>query len=75
MYRRLLKFGAYANPIVKKIVDESSGIMGLPDERIVPMHGCDHKTICRFESETSSGYQSILGVLQGWADVAKESQS
>jgi hypothetical protein len=59
----------------KKIVDEDSGIIGFPEERIVPMHGCDHRTICRFEAETSNGYKSILGVLQDWADAAKEGQS
>jgi hypothetical protein len=48
--------------------------MGIPGERIVPMHGCDHSTVCRFEGEASFGYQSILQVLQDWADEAKESQ-
>jgi len=49
--------------------------MGIPGERIVPMHGCDHSTICRFDGDSSFGYQSIFEVLQDWAEEAKESQS
>jgi hypothetical protein len=33
-------------------------------ERIVPMRGCDHKSICRFAAGTREGYKTILNVLQ-----------
>lgn len=39
------------------------------------MHGCDHRTICRFEGDTSNGYKIILGVLMDVAEETKESQS
>jgi hypothetical protein len=48
--------------------------MGIPGERIVPMHGCNHTTVCKFEDETNFGYQSIFEVLRDWAEEAKESQ-
>ncbi|KFY63222.1 hypothetical protein V496_04071 [Pseudogymnoascus sp. VKM F-4515 (FW-2607)] len=35
-------------PAKVRVVDEISGVMDIARERIVPMHGCNHKTICRF---------------------------
>lgn len=46
--------------------------MGIPGERIVPMLGCNHTTVCRFEGESSFGYQSIFGVLQDWAKETRQ---
>ena len=45
--------------------------MDIAGERIVPMPDCDHKSICRFGAETSTGYKTILGVLQDWAEPSK----
>ena len=51
---------------MKKVVDDISGIMDIADERIVPMHGCDHRSICRFTGQSSESYKNILSVLQDW---------
>ena len=32
------------------------------------MQGYDHRSICRFASESSEGYKLILDVLMIWAD-------
>ena len=42
--------------------------MDIAFERIVPMHGCDHRNICRFSGGNSNGYQTILNVLQDWIE-------
>lgn len=52
----------------RQIVDDSSGVMGVADERIVPMPGCDHRSVCRFAGESSGGYKSIIGVLPDWVE-------
>jgi hypothetical protein len=54
-------------------VDEHSGIMDIPGERIVPMQNYDHRTMCRFQDESSNGYKIISGILHEWADEALES--
>ena len=42
--------------------------MDIPGERIVPMQGCDHRSICRFAGESSEGYKAIMSVLLEWAE-------
>jgi hypothetical protein len=37
--------------------------MGCEGEIIVPMDGCDHRTVCRFPNE-SSGCKLVLGHIQ-----------
>ncbi|KFZ03150.1 hypothetical protein V502_11189 [Pseudogymnoascus sp. VKM F-4520 (FW-2644)] len=59
-------------PANKLIVDGFSGIMGVPRERIVPMQGCDHRTICRFPGTYSKGYKAVLGILQEWVSHFNE---
>jgi protein SERAC1 len=49
-----------------KVVDDTSGIMNIPNERIVPMQGCDHRNICRFSSKHSESYKRVSNVLQDW---------
>jgi hypothetical protein len=44
-------------------------LLDIPGELILPMLNCDHKRICRFNSETSSRYKMVWGVLQEWADT------
>ena len=51
-----------------KVVDDTSGIMNISNERIVPMHGCDHRSICRFASKPSKSYKSVSNILQDWVD-------
>jgi hypothetical protein len=58
----------------EQIVDDISGIMDIAGERIIPMPNCDHRSICRFNDETSGNYKSVLGVLQDWADETKKGQ-
>lgn len=50
------------------MVDDISGVMDIAGKRIVPMQGCDHRSICRFASESSEGYKAILNVLLEWAE-------
>ena len=38
--------------------------MGHDGEVLIEMPGCDHQSICRFESEESMPYQRVLGILQ-----------
>ena len=51
-----------------KIVDDTSGIMNISNERIVPMQGCDHRSICRFAGKHSESYKRVSNVLQDWVD-------
>ena len=54
--------------IYGKIVDDTSGIMNIPNERIVPMQGCDHRSICRFSGKQSESYKRVFNVLHDWVD-------
>lgn len=46
--------------------------MDVARERIVPMHGCDHRSVCRFSGRDSEGYKIVLGVLQDWVNDINE---
>ena len=48
--------------------------MDIPGERIVPMLGYNHRTICRFKNKDIGGYQMILGVLLDWIEELSHSQ-
>ena len=48
--------------------------MDIAGERIIPMQGCDHRTICRFTGATSEGYKTILNVLQDWVEELNQRQ-
>ncbi|KAF7914114.1 uncharacterized protein EAF01_000520 [Botrytis porri] len=52
------------------VVDEESAQLHIPDERVVKMHGCDHRNICRFTGPESSSYKSVWGILKVYADEA-----
>jgi hypothetical protein len=62
-------FRMFANQFALKTVSPESAIMGHAGEVPIEMPGCNHKTICRFESENSMPYQRVLGILQ---EVAEE---
>lgn len=47
--------------------------MNVPEEVIIPMFGCDHSSICKFEGAHKFGYKQILIVLQDWLDELKKS--
>jgi hypothetical protein len=64
-----------ANSCRSQIVDKHTGVMNIDGELIVPMDGCDHTTVCRFENASSDGYKSILDVLVRYTAQARESQS
>ncbi|KAN0101984.1 Ankyrin repeat-containing domain protein [Hyaloscypha variabilis] len=55
-------------PAKSLIVERSSALMNVPDEIILPMHDCDHSSICRFDGAHSWGYKAIVNVLQDWLD-------
>lgn len=40
--------------------------MEVPDERVIAMQGCDHRSICRFD-DNDDNYHLILGVIKDWA--------
>ena len=42
--------------------------MDISGERIVPMLGYNHRTMCRFDNRDSEGYKMILGVFFDWVE-------
>ncbi len=51
-----------------QVVDEVSGVMEIPKETVVPMDGCDHQEICRFDDCTGSGYHKVSHHLEKLAN-------
>lgn len=51
-------------PFGSRIVDQNTGVLGFPNETLIPMSGCDHHTVCRFPSEDDQNYQMILYELK-----------
>lgn len=51
-------------------MNEHSGTLDAPGERIVLMLNYDRKSMCKFQDEPSNGYKIISGVLREWADGA-----
>lgn len=49
--------------------------MNIPGERIIPMHGKNHRQVCQFGDETSSDYISVLELIRGWTAGAKEDRN
>ena len=49
------------------IVDEETGTLDVPGEIVVPMSGCDHRTICRFPRADSNGYLLVLAHIKNLA--------
>jgi Putative serine esterase (DUF676) len=47
-----------------QIVDDISGRMFVPGEVPVPMPGCNHREVARFESKDSNGYRKIINKLK-----------
>lgn len=41
--------------------------MGIPEEEIIPMDTCDHRTICRFPSRTNVGCSRLLSIIRNHA--------
>ncbi|KAH6720716.1 ankyrin repeat-containing domain protein [Leptodontidium sp. MPI-SDFR-AT-0119] len=56
-------------PASELIVDKHSGSLNCAGEIVMEMSGCDHRTICRFESDRSEDYMTVLGILQERAEV------
>ncbi|KAI9762477.1 MAG: hypothetical protein M1840_001237 [Geoglossum simile] len=59
-------------PFSKRVVGDQSAIMGIPNEHIIPMQGCDHCGICRFASESSHSYKAVRNVLEEVATDATD---
>lgn len=51
-------------------MDEHSGTLDGPGERIALMPNYDRKSMCKFQDEPSNGHKIISGVLREWADEA-----
>jgi len=49
--------------------------MRVDTENIVIMPGCDHRTVCCFESEKSQGYRKVSSKLREVVEEATKSQS
>ena len=47
-----------------QIVDDETGTLDVPGETIVPMSGCDHRTICWFPRPNSNGYLLVLAHIK-----------
>ena len=43
-------------------------------ERLIPMAGCGHISICKFSRESENSYALVWGVLQEWAEEARNGQ-
>lgn len=48
--------------------------MNVATETIIPMSGCDHRTVCRFDSKKSESYKSVLSILKEAVEEATTSQ-
>ncbi|TVY19661.1 Protein SERAC1 [Lachnellula arida] len=59
----------YSKPTL--IVEEESAVMNGAGERLIPMAGCDHTSICKFSRESENSYALVWGILQEWADDAR----
>lgn len=49
---------------LKQIVDRHTGVLDFPDEAIIPMDGCDHRTLCRFSSKEDPNYRVICSRMR-----------
>jgi hypothetical protein len=45
-------------------VDRHAGVLDFPGEVIIPMDGCDHRTVCRFSDEKDSNYRVIMSRIR-----------
>jgi len=43
----------------QKIVDRYTGVLGLPEESIITMDGCDHRSMCRFPNRDNQNYRVL----------------
>src|SRR5580704_17421178 len=48
--------------------------MGIPNEHIIPMQGCDHCEICRFADQSSNGYRVVRNTIEEVATDAARLQ-
>jgi hypothetical protein len=48
--------------------------MNLLAEIVIPMGGCDHRSICRFENAQSVGYEKVSAALHEVAVEVTDSQ-
>ncbi|KAI9748141.1 MAG: hypothetical protein M4579_007306, partial [Chaenotheca gracillima] len=55
----------------ERIVDESSGFMGLPNERIVPMPDCDHRELCKHGGK-SNNYKKLLSAIKDGIQITQD---
>ncbi|KAG4439950.1 hypothetical protein IFR05_004576 [Cadophora sp. M221] len=62
-------------PASELIVDKHSGSLNCAGEVVMEMSGCDHRTICRFQSDRSEDYMTVLGILQERAEVVTTRKS
>ena len=54
-----------------QIVDDASATVGLANEPLIEMAGCDHVTICCFDSPESERYLDVLDRLRIVCDNGK----
>lgn len=41
-----------------------SGVLRVPGEVVVPMDGCDHRTICQFSSSSNNCYLALVSHIE-----------
>ncbi|OBT71259.1 hypothetical protein VF21_09923 [Pseudogymnoascus sp. 05NY08] len=54
------------------IVDRHTGILGFPGEIIIPMDGCDHRTMCRFLNEKDQNYRVLKSRINELLDTSEK---
>ncbi|TVY38557.1 Protein SERAC1 [Lachnellula occidentalis] len=62
-------------PLESLVVRDSSAIMGIPGEKIIPMFSCNHFTICKYQGPTCENFKVVWEVLKELADEATEAKS
>jgi hypothetical protein len=56
----------------ERIVDDDSGSLNVKMETPLGMDGCDHRTICRYQSDKTTAYRRVLGALQDLVERASK---
>ncbi|KAH8765724.1 hypothetical protein F5882DRAFT_335083, partial [Hyaloscypha sp. PMI_1271] len=61
-------------PLSKLIVDAHTGILDFPGEVIIPMDGCDHRTMCRFSNKDDNNYRVLKSRIKGLFDASEQAK-
>lgn len=48
-----------------QVVDQYTGTLDFPGEVIIPIDGCDHRSMCRFSTEEDHNYRVLKSRING----------